>query len=35
MWEAATGFNCLGISVDVSAAGSAAPYTGELMFMAG
>lgn len=32
MWESATGFNRLGIVVDVMAAGSAAPYAGALVF---
>lgn len=32
MWEAATGFNRLGISVDVAPAGSTTPFSGELIF---
>lgn len=35
MWEARTGFNHLGVSVDVIAAGSAAPYTGDMVFAEG
>ncbi len=35
MWEAATGFNRLSILVDVTAAGTSAPYTGEMVFVGG